>query len=321
MMNTIFKILQSIPLLVLCYSCMLIWMTSKKRDWLMFCIGANVLAFIFAVIHPFGVIANCLLGYAIFSFYSLQGHLRYLSGVVILFIGYLILSHNLPGVSNVLISKQLELNGYSPFDFYLHFDKIFLGVMILGFSNVTLIKSWQEFIQLIISIKRELTFAVVVLFVISVLASSFHLAPKLPSISLLWILNNLFAGSIGEETFLRVFIQANLFVFLATNHKNMSLVNLILDRLVNFVGFSAIKMRLKNQLLMPAIISIFVTSLIFVSYHAKDGFSYIIMSFIASIFYGWSYYKTSRVEVPILLHFLVNLSHYFLLSYPSLLEG
>ena len=46
--------------------------------------------------------------------------------------------------------------------------------------------------------------------------------------------------------------------------------------------------------------------------------SYLIMAFMAAVLYGSAYYFTGAIEAAILAHFVLNVTQFFLFTYPAL---
>ena len=110
--------------------------------------------------------------------------------------------------------------------------------------------------------------------------------PKIPNITLIWVLNNLLFVSFSEEVIYRGFLQKNLTQWLPNK-------------------------------LNPAIISLAVTSIIFGLAHFRDGPIYMVLAGICGLFYGYTYYKTNRILCAMLVHFLLNFTHFIFFTYPS----
>ncbi|MFN5382224.1 MAG: lysostaphin resistance A-like protein [Alphaproteobacteria bacterium] len=68
---------------------------------------------------------------------------------------------------------------------------------------------------------------------------------------------------------------------------------------------------------MGAPIALVASTTIFTLMHSGP-ISYLIVVFIAGLFYGYAYQLTKRIEASILLHFLVNLIHFLFFTYPML---
>lgn len=66
--------------------------------------------------------------------------------------------------------------------------------------------------------------------------------------------------------------------------------------------------------------AVMTTSFVFGLTHYKGGETFIFLSSLAGIAYGYAYLKSQRLEGSILIHFLVNLIHIIFFSYPSLMR-
>jgi membrane protease YdiL (CAAX protease family) len=126
-----------------------------------------------------------------------------------------------------------------------------------------------------------------VLIPISLLTQYVRVDLKLPDQTWIWALNNLFFVCLAEEAFFRGFLQKGLTGFFPKT-RSMS------------------------------IISVTLAAAMFGLAHFKGGASYVLLSSIAGLFYGYIYQKTDRIESSILVHFGLNAIHFLFLSYPAL---
>ena len=112
--------------------------------------------------------------------------------------------------------------------------------------------------------------------------------PKLPTETLVFILNNLFMVCIAEEAFFRRYVQGHLqglFKFRAGH-----------------------------------LCALLIASALFGLAHFEDGPLMIAFASAAGLFYGLAYLKTGRLEAAVLTHFGFNLIHFLFFSYPSLIR-
>jgi hypothetical protein len=65
-----------------------------------------------------------------------------------------------------------------------------------------------------------------------------------------------------------------------------------------------------------AIIGLIVSSLLFGLSHYSGGMNFVLLAFLFGLLYGGAYFKTKYLETAILLHFSVNVIHFFFFSYP-----
>ena len=111
--------------------------------------------------------------------------------------------------------------------------------------------------------------------------------PKIPPYLWLWMLSNFFIVCMAEEAFFRGFVQKELSIFLQSTKGGQWL-------------------------------AIIVGAISFGLLHYSGGPIYIALSTVAGIGYGYAYMKSQRIEAAMLTHFLVNLTHILLFSYPAL---
>ena len=111
---------------------------------------------------------------------------------------------------------------------------------------------------------------------------------KLPSITLLWLLIQIFFVIIPEEVFFRGFIQRE------------------------------IRKNLNNSA--AGVLAVLVASLLFTLLHIFfiPDMSYLIAVFLTSLLYGAIYEMTGAIESSILTHLTVNTVHLFFFTYPML---
>ena len=62
-----------------------------------------------------------------------------------------------------------------------------------------------------------------------------------------------------------------------------------------------------------------VSSSLFGLNHYEGGLPYILLAAFAGTFYGYIYRKTNKIQSSIFVHFGLNLTHFLLFSYPSMI--
>lgn len=110
--------------------------------------------------------------------------------------------------------------------------------------------------------------------------------PKWPTILGVWIPANLLLTCISEETIFRGILQRHL------------------------------GRALRGRAPAPALVALLVCAAAFGVVHIAGGTTYVLLATLAGIGYGAAYHVTGRVEAGILVHFLLNLTHLFLFTYP-----
>jgi membrane protease YdiL (CAAX protease family) len=119
--------------------------------------------------------------------------------------------------------------------------------------------------------------------------------PKFPNfeITFLWLIKMLFLTIFPEEFFFRFFIQNNIILLLKKSKYCQ-------------------KYFFKNY----QIVGVIIASIFFGLAHFKGGLSFVLLATICGFFYGFIFVRTRYIEASILLHFLINLTHFLFFSYP-----
>jgi len=208
-----------------------------------------------------------------------------LNGIFILF-SLMLMSHVVPGFNNVKLIDAIKFSDDSlPFTMYLNFDKPFVGLfifLVLGFGSLSF-----DITRILKTTLVSLLSSAILLLGLALSFGYIQYDFKLPGETWIWALNNLFLVCAAEEMFFRRYVQG---------------------------GLSEIFSRYK----WGAIASLILAASFFGLAHFKGGLSYVILSTIAGLIYGYAYAKTGRVEAAILTHFAVNTIHFIFFSYPAL---
>jgi membrane protease YdiL (CAAX protease family) len=196
-------------------------------------------------------------------------------------------SHIVPGFHNLLVLNNVKFSPSSSlFNMYLNFDKT-MAAVILAASTAHIWKGFnllhKEFVKdtLVISL-----LCIAVIMPLAVLSGYVHYDPKFPPELWLWALNNLLFVCFAEEVIFRGVIQNRL-------------------------------MQIARRLNMPTFIPIFLTALLFGTAHLQGGMMYISLATIGGLFFGYAFHKTGRLVSSIIVHFLLNLTHFLLFTYPA----
>lgn len=200
-------------------------------------------------------------------------------------LGVALMSHLVPGFNNwKVISSFLVKDNSSLYSSYLNFDKPLIALGILLFGRPAH-KSYLNLSQQFKKLTQVYAISVPVLFSVAYAIGFIRFEFKLGLFTCYFFLQNLIFTCTAEEVFFRGFFQRELEIGLA---------------------------RFKFG---PMIALIF-ASILFGAAHYKGGMSYIVVSSIAGLFYGFLYQKTKKVELSILLHALINLTHLIFFTYP-----
>ncbi len=236
-----------------------------------------------------GAIWLLLTGALIFTYhrYNKPELLKALHFLGLFTVCYLFYLHFMPGIYNWLIIENLKFSHDSlPYRQFLNVDKICLSVFLLAFG-ITLSRSKQDWRQSLRTVWMPLIVLVVVLAGMGITLHYVRFDPKLPQAFWLWTITNLLFVCVAEESLCRGFLQTELQNFL-------------------------------KHVKGGQWIAVCVAALAFGGLHYTGGPIYIALSTIAGLGYGYAYLKSKRIESAIILHFLVNLIHILLFSYPML---
>ncbi|KIJ89145.1 CPBP family intramembrane glutamic endopeptidase [Rickettsia asembonensis] len=250
-------------------------------------IGVTILAALYqGVINIIGVGALSIFTAITYAYFNLQLNKVLKTSLFILISLCFILFafHKVPGFFNILAINKIQLSELSiPFSMYLNFDKIMPALIIFSVSDLYILEK-QEHTNAIRYTSLSLLLCIVIIMVLSLISGYVLFEPKIPSILPIWAINNFFFVCIAEETFFRGFLQR-------------TLQNLLPNR---------------------QILAVIIASLIFGVAHFQGGLIYIALSTICGFFYGYTYYKTSKILCSMIVHFGLNLCHLLLFTYPAL---
>jgi membrane protease YdiL (CAAX protease family) len=203
----------------------------------------------------------------------------------IIFILVALLSiHKLPGFNNVLLISGVKTSPQaSPFELWANYDKILVAsILLAAFYKPDL--SFNIFIKML---NKNIHIILIFISMIIVLALTFGMiqfSPKIVNFLHIWIILNL-VTVIAEESFFRLFFLNNLLEFANTKK-------------LQFVALTA-------------------SSIVFSAVHCCGNLYYVVLAFIASIFYGLLYINSgNRIEYSIIGHFSLNLIHILFFTYP-----
>lgn len=210
---------------------------------------------------------------------------RLAAGVVTALLALALATHRVPGFHNPVVIAGLKLSAdAAPFTQYANYDKGAVGLLLLVFICQRS-QSWAELRSVLAR-----SAPVVPLTLVAVLGASLAVGfvkPdfKLPAVTAQFLTLNLFLTVIAEEAFFRGFLQHRLALVLA---------------------------RFRHG----GLIALAVSALLFGAAHAGGGVAYILLAMLAGVGYGYAYYRTQRIEAPILVHFLLNAVHFIGFTYP-----
>ena len=194
-------------------------------------------------------------------------------------------TNQVPWIHNVLFLDRVYVSASSAdFTLYWDYDKGFAGILLyLACVQPQENPPWRRAIVA--------TGAIAVLATVVTLGTATAVGytawdPKWPAILGVWVPSNLLLTCVSEETVFRGILQRHL-------------------------GRS-----LRGRVPAPALVALLACAAAFGVVHIAGGTTYVLLATLAGIGYGAAYYVTGRVEASILVHFLLNLTHLFLFTYP-----
>lgn len=275
--------------LALLYPLELFWAFRQHRLWRAGLILNVLLLFFLGYVHFYIVLACILL--ALLSLVNGQEtchpRLQSATRICVILLALLLGFHLLPGFERIVFFSSYTLSGYSnAFPVSYPVDKAIAVILLLGFGTVFSTRRPPALTSIFV------TTLLVVLGVIAFAIPAGYLAldVKFKWPVLIWAYGNIFITVVAEEAFFRGIIQYHLYNGL--RHKT------------RFAMF----------------IALFLSSLAFALAHYTGGTTYIIIAFIAGLGYGAIYAKNTNLLDSILVHFLANLTHIILFTYPHLVN-
>lgn len=278
------------PYTLLCLTTLACWLTDRKVLLLGLCGLVVASGLVFGRLELVGALWIGL--YGLLAFILSKPSIPFITkifvtiGLFIMSLGFM--SHILPGFHNLIFFDSVHFSEKSSsFSMYLNLDKPFVGIFLLIFLGIPKTTDYREFL---LHFKRVFKIYAVLLFVILIPAIATRYLmwdPKLPRFTWVWMVNNLLVVCVAEEVFFRGLIQYRLAGLLK-------------------------KFRLGGW------IAIIASSILFGLAHFKGGLPYVALSTLAGIFYGYAFYISHRIESAILVHFLLNLTHFLLFTYPAM---
>ena len=237
----------------------------------------------FNYLTPTGLVwCIVLIGSAASFKHSQNRWLRGLSGAAVMLVVSMMLLHIAPGFNNPKVIDQVVLSdGAVSFTKYLNIDKIIVAIVLLLFV-VPLPKAVSG--RQLIAIVPWFLACTAVALSLAVLAGLVAFDGKVPSISAVWLLTNLFFTCYAEEAFFRGLVQQQLYP-------------------------------LSQRQYWPYVV-ILISGCLFGLAHFPAGAVYTLIACLTGCLYAYSYWRTQNILVPIALHFLFNCVHFFFFTYP-----
>jgi membrane protease YdiL (CAAX protease family) len=204
-------------------------------------------------------------------------------GITIFLMTIVLMTHLLQGINNpkIIDDYTFSENAVS-FTKYLNIDKAIAGFFLLLYvvPRSKKVNYENSIIAVLVA-----TLVTSISLLTAVLTGMVDLDPKFSGLIIPWALTNLFLTCYTEEAFFRGFIQVQISSILSKYSINH-------------------------------IISIFVSGILFGLVHLSAGFAYTVIASLLGCSFAYIYYKTKNIYWPICAHFIFNLSHFVLFTYP-----
>jgi len=250
------------------------------------------------------------------ALYIKQPIIRAISSTAFITSSLALAVHAVPGFNNLpIVINELITSDAVPYTLYANFDKGMAGLLVCAYffaksqttktlntatasntpsttaSNTTTANITTAKITTITKLKQP--FFIIICTVLATLTVALMIglvgfSPKVPDFWLAFVAINLLFTCVAEEAFFRGLLQTKL-----------------------------------SQLITVKRLAIFaplITAAVFALAHFIGGWSYVLVSGVAGVGYSYIFYKTQRLEWAILCHWLVNVSHFFLFTYPMIGE-
>lgn len=185
----------------------------------------------------------------------------------------------------ILINETISADA-APYTLNLDIAAAFtgLGLLLFGFKNIS---SKRVFIDALTKSAPAMILCLVIIMLSALTVGIVQFEPKVPNFLLTWMLINLFVYSVSQEMVFRYFLLGSLLDILEG---------------YRFAG----------------LFGMLVCSAIYLTYLMPLTLGYAVAAFIASMFFSFVFVKTRKIEMSIILHFLLNLMHILLFTYPML---
>ena len=221
------------------------------------------------------------------AFNSTHKFIRILSSFFVLIGSIFLWFHWAPGFTNWQVANSIQMSiDAVPFNMFLNFDKPLIGLFILAFSGIPLLRSWRAWRNMAKNALPAALIGSITIAGIACLAGYVQYEPKMNTFFILWALNNLLLVCVAEEVLFRGWIQGSL--------------NVVLKR-YPYGNYLAL----------------IIASVLFGLMHS-GGWIYVALATFAGLFYGAVYQKTKSVEASIITHFTLNALHFIGFTYPAL---
>jgi len=218
--------------------------------------------------------------------YQQKQRFSLLSVGLALVLGVLLGLHQLPGFNNYQFASDIVLSDTSvAFDIWFNFDKSMFGLFVLGIVlHRNLIRNVSDAVQTLTLFMPVAVVGLLAIYIVGIIIGYSSFDWTFSSVFFAWALKNMVFTVVAEEVFFRGIVQYE------------------------------ISKRLQTQ--GAELIAVIVAGILFGIAHFGGGLSYVLLSSLAGILYGYTYKVSGKIEAPIITHFLLNAGHFLIFTYP-----
>lgn len=251
--------------------------------WLLPVALLSILTAIYAtILEPSALLALTIL---IAGVYMVRSGWYWLGWPLVVGLSIVLSLHVLPNINNLLLADSIRLSdASSTYSLYWNYDKALVGYLLYACLKQGPLPTAPKILP---PCWVLLTTTIVGVLSLSTVSGVTDIDPKWSSIIPFWALSNLMIASLAEETFFRGIVQNR--------------VHYYIDSLGWNGGFT----------------SVAIAALLFGLAHVAGGVEYVFFATVAGVGYGLVYLKTNRLELAVLCHFLLNLTHMLFFTYPT----
>lgn len=287
-----------LPFLLLIFAIYAVWaaplaisLTTTLRPWTVLFVLSINFALAAGVLHAVGALTLICLWLAAQLTESVlntprQGRLR-LAGCIAVttVLAFALAIHQVPGFSNPVVISGARLSAdAASFTQYANYDKGAVGLLLLAFLCKRS-ATWAELGSVLKKTLPVLLLTLAAVLGLALASGMVHPDFKIPRVTMLFLVVNLFFTVIAEEAFFRGFLQERLAAALG--------------------GMPHAKW-----------IALLCCALLFGAAHLAGGPRLALMAGLAGLGYGYAYAATNRIEAPIAVHFALNAVHFIGFTYP-----
>ncbi len=272
--------------LILIIATLSLWINRRFWIWGPLTVLSLALAYIGGIVELKGiVIISALFLCQAALTQDIGGFWRLFAAMIGSMISFGLMAHMIVGFHNPLLLKDWHSSTDAlGMNIYINYDKPFIGLFVLALYT-PLIENRKKGISILWQSVLWMIFSAAILLGTSYFFECIRFEPKLPSITLMWLLLQIFFVVIPEEAFFRGFLQREITQDLDNRLSGMFAIFIVA--------------------ILSTLIHIFVI----------QSFSYLALVFIANILYGSVYHLTKSIESSMIVHFLTNAIHFFFFTY------